>query len=284
MDRQLLALYGLKWSPFGSMVPREGLVCTPAVELFIRRVEALARDGGFAMITGDVGCGKTVVDRLVFESLGQNADLWVRELSRPQAHVCDFYREIGELFGVTLNPHNRWAGSKVLRERWTKHVESVRMRPVLLIDEAQDMAPIVLNELRLLASSHFDTCRLLTVVLCGDKRLTQKLDTPELLPVLSRVRPRLVLEPVPTLDLATHLKSMLATAGNPQLMTAELIATLAEHAAGNWRTLMNMGNELLEAAAQRDLAQLDEKLFLEVFAIPPGARSPRQPPGGGGKR
>lgn len=283
MDRQLLALYGLKWNPCGT-VPSEGLVRTSAVELFIRRVESLARDGGFAMITGEVGCGKTVVDRLVSEALGKNADLWVRELSRPQAHVCDFYREMGELFGVALNPHNRWAGTKVLRERWTKHVESVRMRPVLLIDEAQEMAPTVLNELRLLSSSHFDTCRFLTVVLCGDKRLTQKLDTPELLPVSSRIRPRLMLEPVPAQELAAHLKSMLATAGNPQLMTAELIATLAEHAAGNWRTLMNMGNELLEAAAERELAQLDEKLFLEVFAIPPGVRLQRQAPGTGGRR
>ena len=284
MNRQMLALYGLKWNPCGPTVPSEGLVRTPVVELFIRRVEALARDGGFAMITGDVGCGKTAADRLVFEALGKNADLWVRELSRPQAHLCDFYREMGELFGVTLRPNNRWAGTKVLRERWTKHVESVRMRPVLLVDEAQEMASTVLNELRLLATSHFDTCRLLTVVLCGDKRLAQKLDTPELLPVLSRVRARLVLESVPAQELATHLKSVLATAGNPQLMTTELIATLAEHAAGNWRTLMNMGNELLEAAAERELAQLDEKLFLEVFTVPPGARSQRQAPGAGGRR
>jgi peptide deformylase len=48
-----------------------------------------------------------------------------------------------------------------------------------------------------------------------------------------------------------------------------LIDTLAEHATGNYRVLMNLANDLLAVALQRELDQLDEKLFLEVFAINP---------------
>jgi hypothetical protein len=51
-------------------------------------------------------------------------------------------------------------------------------------------------------------------------------------------------------------------------MTAELITTLAEHAAGNHRILMTMANELLDAALQSGARQLDEKLYLETFAVP----------------
>jgi hypothetical protein len=55
-------------------------------------------------------------------------------------------------------------------------------------------------------------------------------------------------------------------------MTPELATTLCEHAAGNYRTLMNLAGDLLAAGAQREARSLDEKLFLEVFAIPaPGA-------------
>jgi len=79
-------------------------------------------------------------------------------LSRPQSHVADFYRELGDLFGVTLSPHNRWAGSKVLRERWRRHTESPLVRPVLVIDEAQEMYPATLNELRFLASRLTGAC------------------------------------------------------------------------------------------------------------------------------
>ena len=52
-------------------------------------------------------------------------------------------------------------------------------------------------------------------------------------------------------------------------MTTELRGTLADHAAGNFRVLMNLADELLAVAADRELARLDEKLFLEVFAQSP---------------
>ena len=52
-------------------------------------------------------------------------------------------------------------------------------------------------------------------------------------------------------------------------MTTELKVTLADHAAGNYRVLMNLADELLTVAADRDLPRLDEKLFLDVFAPTP---------------
>lgn len=56
-------------------------------------------------------------------------------------------------------------------------------------------------------------------------------------------------------------------------MTTELKATLAEHAAGNYRVLMNLGDELLAVAADRELPRLDEKLFLETFQQPARAKA-----------
>jgi hypothetical protein len=52
-------------------------------------------------------------------------------------------------------------------------------------------------------------------------------------------------------------------------MTPTLVTTLAEHAAGNCRTMMLRAAELLTVAAERDLRQLDEKLFFDVYAAPP---------------
>jgi general secretion pathway protein A len=76
---------------------------------------------------------------------------------------------------VKLKPHNRWGGFKALRERWKTHVSSSRMRPVLLVDEAQEMSLNVLGELRILPSADFDATSLLTVVLSGDGRLSELL-------------------------------------------------------------------------------------------------------------
>ena len=179
--KKIQALYSLKWNPFNADVPVEALWAAPRVDLFCLRLEHLVKDGGFALVSGEPGTGKSVDLRLAAHRLAQLPDVTVGVLTRPQSHVADFYREMGHLFGVNLAPHNRWCGFRTLRERWLSHVEQTLYRPVLLIDEAQEMPAAVLAELRLLASTDFDSKNLLTVVLCGDSRLLSQLKTEELL-------------------------------------------------------------------------------------------------------
>jgi general secretion pathway protein A len=275
MNKKLLALYGLKWNPFSPELPAEALRVAAKVENFCWRIEqGLVREGGFALITGDPGTGKSVVLRLLSERLGQLRDITVGALAHPSSNLADFYREMGDLFGVELKPHNRWGGFKALRERWLAHLEGTLLRPVLLIDEAQEMHPGVLNELRLLSSMQFDSRTLLTVVLAGDARLTTKLRRDELLPLGSRIRTRLVMEYADRNELMACLKHLLATAGNASLMTPELRQTLCDHALGNYRILTSMAAELLASAAQQEITQLDEKLYLEVFGA--AASKPRK--------
>jgi type II secretory pathway predicted ATPase ExeA len=268
MNPKLLAVYGLKWNPFCAEIPTEALDVRPPINHFCWRVEHLAQEGGFALLTGDPGLGKSVALRLLVARLAAQRDLSVGILCRPQSGVGDFYRELGDLFGVHLAPHNRWACSRILRERWHAHIESALWRPVLVIDEAQEMKAAVLNELRLLCAADLDSRALLTVVLCGDARLPEKFRDPELLPLGSRLRVRLNLQPATPKELADCLTHLLAQAGNPGLMTPQLITTLAEHAAGNHRILMTMASELLDAAVAQQAKQIDEKLYLELFAMP----------------
>jgi type II secretory pathway predicted ATPase ExeA len=266
MTKKLLALYGLKWNPFAPDVPVEALSVTPRIESFCWRVEQLAGEGGFALITGTPGTGKSVTLRILADRLTRQRDVAVGVLSRPQAGLSDFYREMGALFGVQLSPHNRWAGFKVLRERWQSHIESALVRPVLIVDEAQEMVPKVLAELRLLACARLDSHILLTVVLAGDGRLIERFRSDELLPLASRIRVRSALERLTPDELQDCLRYALQQAGAPKLMTAELIATLCDHAQGNLRALMNMAGELLSMAAQHEARHIDEKLFLEAYA------------------
>ena len=266
MNKKLLALYGLKWNPFSPELPTEALYVTPKIENFCWRIEqALIREGGFASVTGDPGTGKSVVLRLLSERLGQLQDITIGAIAHPSSKLADFYREMGDLFGVELKPHNRWGGFKALRERWLAHLEATLLRPVLLIDEAQEMHPAVLSELRLLSSIQFDSKTLLTIIFAGDARLCNKLRRDDLLPLGSRIRTRLVMEYADRNELMACLKHLLATAGNASLMTPELMQTLCDHAIGNYRVLTGMAAELLASAAQQEITQLDEKLYLQVF-------------------
>jgi type II secretory pathway predicted ATPase ExeA len=269
MSHKLLALYGLKWNPFSPDVPVEALWRSPRIEHFCWRMESLVREGGFALITGDPGTGKSVALRTLAAHLGSLPDLHAAVLTRPQSALHDFYRELGQLFAVPLVPHNRWAGFKDLRQTWLTYVEATHCRPVLLVDEAQEMPAGVLAELRILASTDFDSRSILTVVLCGDNRLTQKFRQEDLLPIASRIRARLTLDYLSPKELLDWLHHALAQAGQPRLIVPEVMTTLAEHAAGNLRVLATMANELLATAARRELSQIDQKLYFEVFTAQP---------------
>ena len=271
MNKKLLSLYGLKWNPFAAEVPSEALYVSPRMDSFCWRVEQLAGEGGFALVTGQPGVGKSATLRVLSERLSALRDVQVGVLSRPQAGLADFYREMGELFGVELHPHNRYGGAKMLRARWQAHIDTALSRPVLIADEAQEVLVPVLAELRLLSSACLDSHLLLTVVLGGDQRLLERFRSEELLPLGSRIRVRLTLERATPEELRECLQHALAKAGAPKLMTPELLGTLCDHAQGNLRALMNMAGELLDLAAQREARSIDEQLFFEAFTSPAAA-------------
>lgn len=276
MKKKLLALYSLKFNPFSADIPTAALFPAPAIENFCWRIENQVGEGGFALVSGEPGSGKSAALRIVADRLGSMQDVVVGLLSRPQASVLDFYRELGYLFGVALSPHNRWNGAKALRDKWQAQIEASLYRPVLIIDEAQEMNTTVFSELRLLSSTHLDSRSILLVILAGDSRLTDRLHHTDLLPIASRIRTRLRMEPATPQQLRECLAHLLAKAGNPNLINPSVQSALCEHAAGNYRLLTNMANELLALALSREIPQIDEKLFFEAFDMQAAANAAKR--------
>ena len=87
----------------------------------------------------------------------------------------------------------------------------------------------------------------------------------DLIPLGTRIRTRLCTEAASREELLELLSHALAKAGNASLMTNELMDTLVDHAAGNYRVLMTMGADLLAHGMACEVEQLDEKLYLEVY-------------------
>ena len=148
MTTKIQTLYGLKFNPFRPDIPIEALYITPTVDAFIRRVELGIAGGGYVMVTGEPGTGKSAALRLLGKRLSEMKDVMVGTIEHPQSRTMDFYRELGDLFSVPLQTHNRWGGFKALRNRWAEHIASSLCRPILILDEAQEILTTVLTELR----------------------------------------------------------------------------------------------------------------------------------------
>ena len=74
MIQKLLALYGLQFNPFCPDLPSEALFVAPQVDHFLWRMESLVQEGGFALVTGGPGTGKSVVLRLLCHRLSRSSD------------------------------------------------------------------------------------------------------------------------------------------------------------------------------------------------------------------
>lgn len=273
MSRSLMSRYGIGFNPFLPAIPVDDIWISPEASSFFDRVEGLVRDGGYGAVLGEPGLGKSKIAQALAWHLTQiSEDIVVGVMSRPQSTLSDFYRELGDLFGVSLTPRNRYGGFKTLRARWRGHLQSTLFRPVLLIDEAQEMPNQCLNEIRLLGSANFDSEALLTTVLFGDARLSDRFRGKDLLPLGSRVRTRLMLEPYRPEQMRDFLDHLLERVAAPHLLTDDLKRTLAQHSAGNLRVLAQTAAEMLHIAAKRELAQMDEGLYLELYGRSTGRR------------
>jgi len=266
----------LKWNPFLPEIPNEALLRRAAHTSFLWRVENLVMDGGIACVMGEPGSGKSATMRLLDERLSMLRDVTVARYDRPQSGLADFYRELGELFGIELRTCNRYGGFSALRRKWKSHIDQTLLRPCLLIDEAQYVPTPVLSELRLLMSEQFDSRRIIAVVLSGDMRLAERMKDPELVPLDSRIRARLTLTAAGAEELMAMLEHVLDQAGNRQLMTKGLAEAVVAHAIGNPRAMMRTCEDLLAKAIELDKPQLDEQLFFDLHQ-PTKTKVPRAP-------
>ena len=147
-DMKFLALYGLKWHPLSAGYPQKGSLGS-------------AGNGFLLFQNGGPGHARRLCNDLWRAGSRQIQDPPATgppaqppgrcgggSLERPQSSVGDFCREMAALFGVNLSSAKRYGGFKALRERWLSRIKSRLFRPVLLIDEAQEMVAACLNELR----------------------------------------------------------------------------------------------------------------------------------------
>ncbi len=184
-----------------------------------RHQEALAHllygvngDGGFVLLTGEVGAGKTTVCRGLLQQIPATCD--VAYIFNPRLTVEELLSTICAEFGITIPRGN--TSIKVFVDCINAYLLDAHARDrhtVLIIDEAQNLSADVLEQMRLLTNLETDKRKLLQIILLGQPELAQLLERPELRQVSQRIVARYHLGPLSKSETAAYVRHRLEVAG-----------------------------------------------------------------------
>jgi general secretion pathway protein A len=181
-------------------------------EALAHLVYGAGENGGFVLLTGEVGTGKTTVCRAFLEQLPDNVD--VALILNPAMTVTELLRAVCDEFRVPLTDADRTVKQLVDRlNRYLLEAHARGRRPVLMIDESQNLRPKVLEQVRLLTNLETTKHKLLQIFLIGQPELRALLQRPGLRQLNQRITARYHLRPFDVRDTADYVRHRLGVAG-----------------------------------------------------------------------
>ena len=208
------SFFGLHEKPFSiTPDPRYLFLSERHGEALAHLVYGVTESGGFIQLTGEVGTGKTTLVRsLLLNRMPDNANVAV--VLNPQLSVIEFLATICEELHIEVT-HNK-GSIKALTDALNRHLLKAHAegrRTILVVDEAQNLAPAVLEQVRLLTNLETAKQKLLQIILIGQPELRELLARTDLRQLAQRITARYHLEPLSREETASYIEHRLKVAG-----------------------------------------------------------------------
>ncbi|MFA5913975.1 MAG: AAA family ATPase [Burkholderiales bacterium] len=219
--------FGLAEAPFSiAPDPRYLYLSQRHQEALAHLLYGVSGDGGFVLLTGEVGAGKTTVCRCLLQQIPASCD--VAYIFNPKLTVEELLSTICVEFGIAYPPGN--SSVKVFVDCINTYLLEAHARgrhTVLIIDEAQNLSAEVLEQMRLLTNLETNERKLLQIILLGQPELAQMLERPELRQLSQRIVARYHLGPLTKEEVAAYVRHRLEISGaQRQLFPAALMSRL----------------------------------------------------------
>ncbi len=261
-----LEYFGLKENPF-SIAPNPDFLFMSErhKEALAHLTFGLGETGGFVLLTGEVGTGKTTVSRALLKQLPENTQ--VAMVLNPSltelellATVCDELKINYDKNSFSVKDFGDAIRKRLLENHWAGG------NTMLLIDEAQHLSVEVLEQLRLLTNFETDTRKLLRVVLIGQPELQQKLKQPILRQLAQRITARYHLLPLTVNEVEAYIRHRLRVAGCERpLFSAALVKQVHSAAEGIPRVINLLCDRALLAAYGHEQMVVDKKALKQAI-------------------
>lgn len=236
------------------------------------------KSGGFVMLTGEVGTGKTTIVRCLLDQLPETTDLAV--ILNPSANVRDLLCSICDELKITYDPLEK--SLKVLNTALRDYLLENHRRghnTIVLIDEAQLLRVSTLEQVRLLTNLETNTKKLLQMILVGQPELNQLLAKPELRQLSQRITARYHLRPLNLEETQAYIKHRLKIAGMPpgrQPFTENIYKRIFQFTNGIPRLINVMCDRMLLGAYSRDTTEINAEICKQAASEVSG-EIPNQP-------
>lgn len=206
------AFYGFREKPFSIIPDPSFLYFSPKHQMAFDLLEyGLMNQAGFNVITGEIGTGKTTLIRHLLGRLGQDTSVGL---------ISNTHRSFGELLQWILFAYGLDYKGKEKVEMFHTFLDFMlqqyaqNKRTVLIVDEAQNMAPETLEELRMLSNVNADKDQVLQVILVGQAQLRDLLRRPDLEQFAQRIAVDYHLEPLEQEETRTYIRHRVNVAGS----------------------------------------------------------------------
>jgi general secretion pathway protein A len=207
-----LSYFGLTDNPFSIAPNPDYLYMSPRhKEALAHLTFGLRESGGFVMLTGEVGTGKTTVSRKLMQQLPSNTQ--VAMVLNPTLSALELLGTICNELGVSYKQKHaslKYFTDQILTKLASNHEQGINT--VLIVDEAQHLLPEVLEQLRLLTNLETNREKLLKVVLIGQPELQQLLKRNELRQLAQRITARYHLLPLTGTEVYSYISHRLNVA------------------------------------------------------------------------
>ncbi|MCP4831783.1 MAG: AAA family ATPase [Gammaproteobacteria bacterium] len=271
------SFFGLNEEPFSiTPNPRYLYMSERHTEALAHLIYGIKDSGGFVQLTGEVGTGKTTLIRSLLQRLPGNAD--VALILNPQLSATEFLAAILEELGVPQpgNLNSLQALTYALNGFLLKNHSQGR-RTILIVDEAQNFAIDVLEQIRLLTNLETARQKLLQITLIGQPELRTLLARTDLRQLAQRITGRYHLEPLSQADTEEYIHHRLRVAGsNKNIFPANTCRELYRLSGGVPRIINVIADRAMLGAYTQDEHEINTRLVRqaagEVFGEDPDLR------------
>lgn len=207
-----LEFYNLREFPFNITPDPRFLYLAPHhKEAYEHLMYGINQRKGFIELTGEVGSGKTTLCRAVLSNLGKDVETAL--ILNPSLSETQLLRAMLNDFGIEARGRDRLAYIEKLNEfLLERNREGTNV--ALMIDEAQDLSPQVMEQVRLLSNLETDQHKLIQIVLCGQPELEKRLARPDLRQLRQRITVRYHIPPLTQEDTMMYIRHRLWVAGS----------------------------------------------------------------------